>query len=136
VVLAAANDFVQVLQDAAGTPQARLVNIAGRERMLSQRLAMLYMLRAFGADSPTLRDDMTAAFDEFSGALTTLRTAPENTPVIERELDAVALQWDWFKNALARQGAESYTYVVADASESILNSMDLITAKYSQLARR
>ena len=134
-VLGAAHELVLVLQEAAGTPQARLVNIAGRERMLSQRLAKIYMLRAYGVDSPAIREDMATTSNEFAGALATLRSAPENTPVIQRELDAVALQWEWFKSALALQGAESYVYVVADASESILNSMDLITAKYAELAR-
>ena len=133
VVLQAAQHLVVVLQDAAGTPQARLVNIAGRQRMLSQRLAKLYMLRAYGVDAPSLRDELDAARSEFEGALATLRDAPENTSAIGLELDAVALQWDWFRGALDLQGTDSFVLVVSDASESILNSMDLITAKYAAL---
>jgi hypothetical protein len=135
-VLQAAHQLVLLLQDAAGTPQARLVNLAGRQRMLSQRLAKLYMLRAYGVDTPSLRDELESTRNEFEGALASLRAAPENTGAIELELDAVALQWEWFKNALALQGTDSYVLVVGDASESILNSMDLITARYAALVSR
>lgn len=135
-LLQAAHELVLVLQEAAGTPQARLVNIAGRQRMLSQRLAKFYMLRAYGVDSPAIGDGIDTGGNEFAGALETLRVAPENTPPIDRELAAVRLQWEWFKAALELQGAQSYVLVVADASESILNSMELVTEMYAQLGRR
>ncbi len=135
-VLQASQALVLLLERDAGTPEAKLVNTAGRQRMLSQRLAKLYMLRAWVIDAPSIDQDIEAAGTEFSSALASLRAAPENTAAIRRELDAVALQWEWFRSAIELQGAESYALVVADASESILNSMDLVTAKYAQLARR
>jgi hypothetical protein len=135
-LLLAAHDVVIHLQEAAGTEEARLVNIAGRQRMLSQRLAGLYMLRAFGVNSPAARDALNTAGNEFAGALAALRAASENTPAINAELDAVQLQWEWFRAALSLQGAQSHLLIVADASESILNSMELITGLYAELARR
>lgn len=133
--LAAAHEVVVALQAAAGTPQARLVNIAGRQRMLSQRLAKLYMLRAWSIELPDLRDQMDIAVHEFAGALEVLRNAPENTTALTRELEAVALQWEWFAGAIGEQGAFGYALLVADASESILSSMDLVTGMYAELAR-
>lgn len=134
-VLQAAQQVTMLLERSAGTAQARLVNLSGRQRMLSQRLAKLYMLRAWQVELPTLRDDLDASRREFETGLASLRAARENTHDISRELDAVALQWEWFKTALALQGSESYVFVVGDASESILNSMSLVTAKYAELAR-
>ena len=134
-LLQATHDAVLALQDAAATPLAQRVNVAGRQRMLSQRLAMLYMLRAWGVDSSGIRDQMESARNEFAGAQESLRAATENTPQIAKELDAVALQWEWFSSAIKLQGAQSFTLIVADASESILNSMDLITALYAELPR-
>ena len=135
-VLQASQALVVLLENAAGTAQARLINLAGRQRMLSQRLAKLYMLRAWDIDSASVQADIEASGKEFAAALASLRAARENTPAIRAELEAVALQWEWFRSAVELQGAESYALVVADASESILNSMELITAKYAQLARR
>jgi len=135
-VLAAAHRLTLELQDYSGTQVGRLVNISGRQRMLSQRLAKLYMVRAAGPDSPALRDDMESARNEFSGALAALQAAPENTPALHRELDSVALQWDWFQSALSQDGSlASYRLVVADSSESILRSMETVTRLYEELAR-
>jgi hypothetical protein len=135
-LLQASQALVLLLERDAGTPEARLINTAGRQRMLSQRMAKLYMLRAWGIDAASAQGNIDAAGKQFTGALTTLIAAPENTAEIKRELEAVALQWEWFRSAIELQGAESYALVVADASESILNSLDLVTAKYAGLARR
>lgn len=133
-VLAAAQKMTQLLESAAPATIGPLVNIAGRQRMLSQRLAKIYMLQAWGVDSPGLRQDAEAARAEFGAAQATLRSAPQNTEEIGRELAAVELQWKWFENALSLEGAHAYKLIVADASESILNSMDRITRLYEQLA--
>lgn len=134
-VLAAAQRVTQLLESAAPNAVAPLVNLAGRQRMLSQRLAKIYMLQAWGLDDPGLRQDAEAARAEFGAALATLRTAPQNTEEIRRELAAVELQWKWFESALALEGAHAYKLVVADASESIVNSMERITQLYEQLAK-
>ncbi|HSD60466.1 MAG TPA: type IV pili methyl-accepting chemotaxis transducer N-terminal domain-containing protein [Burkholderiales bacterium] len=135
-VLAAAHRLTLELQDYSGTQLGRLVNVSGRQRMLSQRLAKLYMVRAAGPDSPTLRDEMESARNEFTGALAALQAAPENTPALHRELDSVALQWDWFQSALNQDSSlASYRLVVADSSESILRSMETVTRLYEDLGR-
>lgn len=133
-VLAAAQKLAQLLASAAPNSVGPLVNLAGRQRMLSQRLAKIYMLQAWGVDSPGLRQDAEASRGEFGAALETLRTAPQNTEEIRRELAAVELQWKWFENALALEGAHAYRLLVADASESIVNGMDRVTQLYAQLS--
>lgn len=133
-VLAAAQRLTQRLESLAPNVVGPLVNRAGRQRMLSQRLAKIYMLQAWGIDGPALRHDAAEARAEFGAALVMLRTAPQNTEEIRSQLAAVELQWKWFENALTLEGAHAYTLVVADASESIVDSMDRITRLYEQLA--
>jgi nitrate/nitrite-specific signal transduction histidine kinase len=136
-VLAAAHRLTVELQDFSATPVGRLVNVSGRQRMLSQRLAKLYMVQAAAPGSPALRDEMESARNEFTGALAVLQGAPENTPALRRELDSVALQWQWFQNALDQDGGlASYRLVVADSSESILRSMETVTRLYEGLAQK
>ena len=135
-LVGAAHELTVELQNRSASPAGRLVNISGRQRMLSQRLAKYYLLRAWRLDSPAISREIGSARTEFDGALTTLRSAPENTEEIARELDAVALQWEWFKNALELEGAASYGLIVVNSAESILDSMEIVTGLYERLPAR
>jgi len=104
--------------------------------MLSQRLAKYYLMRAWDMDPPSMGKEIASARTEFDGALSALRSAPESTAKIKSELDAVALQWEWFQSALGLEGAAAYGLIVVNASEAILNSMELVTGMYEQLPAR
>ncbi len=133
-LLHASNKVVQLLQDASGDRYARLVNIAGRQRMLSQRLAKFYFLREWGFDSLTIQAEQEAARNEFEGALSALAAAPENSKEITKALEEVSLQWAWFKHAVSLQGEEAFRLIVADSSEEILQSMEEITGQYQEIS--
>lgn len=135
-LLAAADELTRIMESISGAPAARLVNIAGRQRMLSQRLAKTYMLRLWELDNAALRDEAETARREFEDALAILLEAPENTPEITEELAGIALQWEWFRSALDLEGAATYRLIAAEASDSILAGMETITRRYEELAER
>ena len=62
-----------------------MINLCGRQRMLSQRLAKLYMLRAYGADTASIRDDLDSASLPGLPAAQTLGVGRLNTAEISRE---------------------------------------------------
>lgn len=132
-LVGAAHELTLGLQNRSASPVGNLVNTAGRLRMLSQRLAKFYLLRAWDMESPAIDREIGSARIEFDGALAVLRSAPESTARVKKELEAVAVQWEWFQNALGLQGAASYGLIVVNASEAILNSMELVVAMYEQL---
>lgn len=125
------------LELSSPTSVGRLINIAGRQRMLSQRLAKLYMCRQWGISNPATDTEMGLAKREFLSAMDALAHAPESTGKIGDELSLARHQWMFFDNSLMQQSVgnkDSYDAVnVATTSERILEIMDHVTGLYAQL---
>lgn len=135
-LLAASHKVVLLLQDISGSTQDRLVNISGRQRMLSQRLAKLYMLRAWGFDNSQVRTDMDQARNEFKGALTELENAPENNTEVSSALAEARRQWNLFEHGLNRNNKELIPLIVSMSSDKLLVTMNEITGMYELISIR
>ena len=132
-VLMAAERLTLVLQIKADAPISKWVNLAGRQRMLSQRLVKIYMLRQLGVESPALREENLRIQSEFTGALAAMRMNA-SAPALRTEVDKLALQWEWLHAVLATEGAESFRLIMAEGGEAILQLADQITRSYEQSA--
>jgi hypothetical protein len=136
-VLAMAQTATVQLEKLSGTASGRLVNIAGRQRMLSQRMAKFYQAINWGVAAPDAKDKLFGARKEFIDALAELTASPKNTPVITQELELAQQQWVFFDNAL-NAGASGGNKMlqatnVATTSERILEAMDRVTGMYEKL---
>ena len=135
-LLRATNKVVLKLQDISGSSFGRLVNISGRQRMLSQRLAKFYMLRAWQFDNAEIRSEMAQAQNEFKGALAELIAAKENSPEIQAELKEASKAWDLFNHGLERDGDNLVPLIAAMSSEKLLAKMNKITGMYVALSTK
>jgi hypothetical protein len=138
-VLAMAQASTVQLEKFSGTSVGKLVNIAGRERMLSQRLAKFYQAVNWGVASPDAMDKMLATRKEFVDALNVLASSPNNTKDILEEIELGKAQWVFFDNALNNSISKSgnkkvLATNVATTSERILEVMDKVTGLYAKLA--
>jgi uncharacterized membrane protein len=136
-VLRLAHQGTVQLEAYSGKAVGKLVNVAGRQRMLSQRTAKFYLSRCWGTDVPDQIKELNTARKEFADALTLLTTAPQATRAIKAELELARQQWVFFDNALARmsnaQGNGKHAREVFSSSENILQVMDRVTGLYSKL---
>ena len=136
-VLKLAHQGTQQLEEFAGKPLGKLVNMSGRQRMLSQRMAKFYLLKAWSVPMPEAVPEMNHARTEFVRALGTLTSAPEATDLIRDELELARQQWVFFDNALVRVNESSNTRQraaeVFASSENILQVMETVTGLYSSL---
>lgn len=137
MVLALSNQGTAQLEKFSGRSVGKLVNLAGRQRMLSQRMAKYYLSNRWGALVPDQVTELNNARDEFQRALIVLANAPEATNQIRKEIDIASQQWVFFDNALQRLTESTHTkkhaIEVFASSERLLMQMDQVTGLYSQL---
>lgn len=137
-VLKLANEGTGQLEKVSGKPAGRLVNISGRQRMLSQRMAAHYLSACWGVQVTACTNEMNKAREEFIAAHELLKKAPEATRAIKAELDLAESQWTFFDTALRtlRAGGNDKRAMseVFTASERILQVMDGVTGMYSKLS--
>lgn len=112
------------------------INKAGRQRMLSQRMAALYLAASWGVQAETLVPALRQAQAEFVQAHGLLKSAPETTPVIRHALGLAEQQYGFFDSALRRlQPGQPEPRQQADVfatSERILQVMDQATGEYAR----
>src|SRR5438046_1925287 len=78
------------------------INKAGRQRMLSQRMAKFYLANTLQVDPQGSTAEIGKARTEFLAAMDTLRKAPEATTKIRDELTLADSQWVFFDQGLQR----------------------------------
>jgi hypothetical protein len=134
-----AEALTQALIKSSGQAPAALVNLAARQRMLSQRAAGLFLGYQTPAKTPEMRARALRAAAEFKAAMNAFEDAKAEFPQIADRLETASMQMVFFDNALANidNPAKEQFVTVATTSERILSEMDLMTADViKQLAAR
>lgn len=136
-VLALAHQGTVQYEAALGKPLGKLVNVAGRQRMLSQRMAKFYLAARLPVDAAVATTEINKARAEFVSAMASLRDAPEATARIKDTLQLAEGQWVFFDTALQKMQAgdtnlKPLTEVYV-TSENLLSVMDSVTGMYSAI---
>jgi hypothetical protein len=135
LVLEAAEKLTKAFELQSQQGNAKIVNVAGRQRMLSQRAARAYFLMASGHDTPAVRTQMTNARNDFNLGLATLQNAAISTPAIRNELELAKTQWMFYENSLNKAANPDTLQTVATTSERVFEVMDNLTSLYDTALR-
>ena len=118
------------LENAGALPPLQVLNLAGRQRMLSQRFAKYALIERLGAQAAMprntpARDEARAAFEQ---ALHSLNEIPLSNPAIRASLEAAAVGWAAMLAGVAAgvPGLEA----VATASEDLLAVFETLSEQY------
>ncbi len=135
-VLATAHQGTLQLEKLNGSSLGKLVNLAGRQRMLSQRMSKFYFFVASGVDGIEVRKGLETSRTEFIAAMQVLKQAPESTERIRSWITLAESQWVFFDEAIrsGRNQRSDLAYLdnnVAVSSENILQVMDKLTELYT-----
>ncbi|MEW8015208.1 MAG: type IV pili methyl-accepting chemotaxis transducer N-terminal domain-containing protein [Candidatus Sedimenticola endophacoides] len=132
-LMASANQAVTLITEAAGGGAGEIVNLSGRQRMLSQRMNALYMLRAWGATGFDFEAEFKKAVAEFKQAHTKLAASGLTTPKIKAILERTEKSFIWFERSAIKQSDTYVPALVLRAADRILKEMNDATAQYASL---
>jgi hypothetical protein len=138
-VLALAHQGTGQLEQVSDRQVGKLVNISGRQRMLSQRMAAFYLSASWGVQVALSNSELAKARAEFVAAHGLLKSAPQANASIKSELELAEMQWGFFESALRtlKPGNPDPRHMtnVFTTSERILQVMDDVTGMYSKLGQ-
>ncbi|MCX4024851.1 type IV pili methyl-accepting chemotaxis transducer N-terminal domain-containing protein [Endozoicomonas sp. SM1973] len=133
-LLAACEQLVIVLEQQVKGKKGRLINLAGRQRMLSQRIAMLYAGLSWRVTGGDLQQHLQAAVDEYDRALVMLRSSSVNNEALNSALDKVISQWRFSRSGFNFMKNNQYVpFVIAATTEFMLKKMEGITSQYEAI---
>ena len=133
-VLQAADRLVNNLETTGLAPSLHVINVSGRQRMLSQRLAKQALLGvlATGDAAVAARAEAKKTSAAFEEALAHLSSAPLSSREIRETLSAADAAWASMTKALTQVQTLAGQRAVGEASEVLLALFEQLTERYER----
>jgi nitrate/nitrite-specific signal transduction histidine kinase len=128
-LLEASNEVTKLFAKASGKEAGEMVNIAGRQRMLSQRMASLYMLRVWGVEDPKFKTKLDDTLTLFKTSLEKLDASPLNNDESKALLAKVKRSFMFFE-MMNRSNSKFIPTLIYKKSNDILKNMNTVTQIY------
>ncbi len=106
--------------------------ISGRQRMLTQRAAKLFIAGKAGVAS-NIQPLVASTVDEFDKAQSILLNEPKNNRRIQRELERAGRLWETVRGYFINPGKGDLPVTIFTLSDSVADKMDKINGMYQKL---
>jgi hypothetical protein len=129
LLLSAADKTTALFAKETGKDSGKIVDMSGRQRMLSQRMASLYMLKVWGINDKEFTDKMQDSMDLFKSSLKELQQSELNTEEINHILNDVEKSFMFFE-VMNKSSSIFIPSLIYKKSNDILENMNKATQCY------
>ena len=131
-LLKTSDEITRLFAAQSHSTTGEIINISGRQRMLSQRMASLYMLKAWGLKDPQFKKKLKDAMQLFKTSLDKLLHYKKNTPEITALLQKAKRDFMFFE-IMGKSHSKFIPALIYKKSNEILKNMNQATHLYAQL---
>ena len=135
VLLKESNRTTELFAKDTGEKSGEIINISGRQRMLSQRMAGLYMLKVWGVDDKQFKEKMGETMKLFKDSLEKLKKSKLNTDEIKTLLSKVEKSFMYFE-VMNRSSNVFIPTLIYKKSDDILKNMNSVTKLYVAVSKK